>query len=98
MVCIEYAGEYHAISLINHFVDGRTIDEPIKTNTVDTGTITLEDLDGDGFYSDEDCDDNDAQINPSVDELCDGFDNTVTVKLMRGSNKPITSMAMGWLW
>ena len=37
--------------------------------------MTLEDLDGDGFYSDEDCDDNDAQINPSVDELCDGFDN-----------------------
>ena len=37
----------------------RTPDTPIKTNPVDTGAVTLEDLDGDGFFSDEDCDDND---------------------------------------
>ena len=35
----------------------------------------LVDNDGDGFLSDEDCDDADPQINPSAEELCDGFDN-----------------------
>jgi large repetitive protein len=35
----------------------------------------ISDLDGDGYLSDEDCDDNNALINPSADELCDGVDN-----------------------
>ena len=35
----------------------------------------LTDNDGDGFLSDEDCDDSDPQINPGAEELCDGFDN-----------------------
>ena len=33
------------------------------------------DADGDGFNRDEDCNDSDASIFPSSDELCDGIDN-----------------------
>ena len=32
------------------------------------------DADGDGYLSD-DCDNNDAAINPGADEVCDGVDN-----------------------
>ena len=32
----------------------RNSDEPIKTDPIDTGTITYEDLDGDGYLGDED--------------------------------------------
>ena len=53
----------------------RTPEDTIKENPIDTGIITLTDLDGDGYLSDEDCDDNDAQVNPGSDELCDGYDN-----------------------
>ena len=44
------------------------------TDSAEQGTI-VEDLDGDGFFSDEDCDDNDPARNPSADEICDGVDN-----------------------
>ncbi|MCB9745531.1 MAG: hypothetical protein H6740_23330 [Alphaproteobacteria bacterium] len=33
------------------------------------------DADGDGFTADEDCDDNDAAVNPDATEVCDGIDN-----------------------
>ena len=33
------------------------------------------DADGDGYLSDEDCDDANASVNPSTSELCDGLDN-----------------------
>jgi hypothetical protein len=33
------------------------------------------DNDGDGFLSDEDCADDNAQINPLAEEICDGIDN-----------------------
>ena len=33
------------------------------------------DADGDGFFSDEDCDDNDATVYPGAPEDCDGKDN-----------------------
>lgn len=33
------------------------------------------DLDGDGFFSYEDCDDNNPNINPGLAETCDGLDN-----------------------
>ncbi len=33
------------------------------------------DVDGDGFNADVDCDDNNAEINPAAIEICDGIDN-----------------------
>ncbi len=39
------------------------------------GAINLEDVDGDGFTNDIDCDDNNPNINPEADEICDGLDN-----------------------
>jgi large repetitive protein len=52
------------------------VDEPTKTVVEQSmeGEL-LVDNDGDGFLSDEDCDDSDAQTNPSATELCDGYDN-----------------------
>jgi hypothetical protein len=35
----------------------------------------LEDADGDGFFTDEDCDDDDALIHPDAQEVCDEVDN-----------------------
>ena len=35
----------------------------------------LVDEDGDGFLSDDDCDDGDINVYPGADEICDGFDN-----------------------
>ena len=46
----------------------------VDVEPIDTAGV-LQDLDGDGFFSDEDCDDNDPQVYPGVDEICDGFDN-----------------------
>ena len=33
------------------------------------------DADNDGYFSDEDCDDNNSIIHPGADEACDSFDN-----------------------
>ena len=41
----------------------------------DAGDSGLEDLDGDGYTVDVDCDDLDATINPGADDVCDGVDN-----------------------
>ncbi|MCF8244873.1 MAG: hypothetical protein K9J37_09110 [Saprospiraceae bacterium] len=41
----------------------------------DLYTSPLEDLDGDGFTADVDCDDNNATVYPGAPELCDGLDN-----------------------
>ena len=53
----------------------RTEDTVINNKPLDTGAITLLDMDGDGYFNDEDCDDNDARVNPGEEETCDGFDN-----------------------
>jgi len=37
--------------------------------------VTLVDLDGDGFLSDVDCDDNNAMINPDAVEICNSIDD-----------------------
>ncbi len=52
--------------------DGGTDD---GTDDGSTGTTEAVDADNDGFNADVDCDDNDRNINPGEDELCDGFDN-----------------------
>ncbi len=46
-------------------------------DTHDTSTETQPptDDDGDGFFSDEDCDDGNEEVNPSAVEICDGIDN-----------------------
>jgi hypothetical protein len=44
-----------------------------ETNAPEKGAGV--DVDGDGHLADDDCDDNNAQINPSMPELCDGLDN-----------------------
>ena len=41
----------------------------------ETGEDDPVDADGDGSYSDEDCDDADATVYPGAEELCDGKDN-----------------------
>ena len=53
-------------------------DDPYKE-----GRLVVDD-DGDGFLSDEDCDDNNAQINPSVEEICDGIDNNCSGQVDEG--------------
>ena len=55
----------------------RTDPEKPDTDTLppdDTGPDIV-DADGDGYSSDEDCDDGDAAINPGAEEVCDGVDN-----------------------
>ena len=43
-----------------------------QQSTSDLGVV---DSDGDGFVSEEDCDDDDTSINPGAEEVCDGTDN-----------------------
>ncbi|HCH65281.1 MAG TPA: hypothetical protein DFR83_20920, partial [Deltaproteobacteria bacterium] len=48
-----------------------------KVEAIDglVGTTAPVDSDGDGAWSDEDCDDNDAGIGPHAQEVCDDIDN-----------------------
>ncbi len=39
------------------------------------GMVAPADIDGDGFFSDVDCDDNNPDVNPDALEICDGIDN-----------------------
>jgi large repetitive protein len=50
-------------------------DVKVDTDPLSEDGELLVDEDGDGYLSDDDCDDNDATINPSSEELCDGYDN-----------------------
>jgi hypothetical protein len=55
----------------------RTDPDKIDTDNLlpdDTGPDVV-DADGDGYSTDEDCDDNDAGIHPGAEEVCDGVDN-----------------------
>ena len=46
-----------------------------KAPVEDSDDIIIQDLDGDGYEGDEDCDDSDASINIGALEVCDGIDN-----------------------
>ena len=37
--------------------------------------VVIQDADGDGYFEDEDCDDQNAQVNQGAEEICDGIDN-----------------------
>ena len=50
---------------------------------VDTDTSSGLDADGDGYGAD-DCDDNDASVNPGADEDCDGIDNDCNGEIDEG--------------
>ena len=41
----------------------------------DSAVAFVENLEGDGLYSDDDCNDSDANVNPAAPELCGGYDN-----------------------
>jgi hypothetical protein len=50
-----------------------TDDAPIETG-LDSDVNEVVDVDGDGFAAEEDCDDEDAAVNPEATETCDGVD------------------------
>ena len=46
--------------------------------------IIVDDVDGDGFDANEDCDDSSALINPAATEICDGQDNNCNDEIDEG--------------
>lgn len=65
---------------------------PIPTGTPEVVTPTpmeptptpQADIDQDGFYADEDCNDEAASIHPGADEVCDGIDNNCDEQVDEG--------------
>ena len=58
------------------------VQKVVSEPTDDAQVVT--DLDGDGFDQEEDCDDSDATVNPSAEELCDGLDNNCDGQIDEG--------------
>ena len=57
-------------------IPGRLIGINIALDVFDLAeSLFFVDEDNDGFYNYEDCDDNNADINPNIAETCDGIDN-----------------------
>ena len=49
-------------------------DTQMETKLTDSG-VMVTDADGDGYASSEDCDDQNPEISPGSEEICDGIDN-----------------------
>ena len=67
-----------AIPLFVLLLSCRTSDKGVPTDSAPTDSTPgsgSTDADADGFTTDNDCDDEDAAINPAADEVCDGVDN-----------------------
>ena len=47
-------------------------------------TAVTDDADGDGYTSEEDCDDSDADVHPGASEACDGVDNDCNGEIDEG--------------
>ena len=59
----------------------------VKTNVVNETTddvVVYTDYDGDGYLSDEDCDDNDPNVHIGMAETCDGIDNNCDGQIDEG--------------
>jgi len=66
-------------------IPGRLIGMEIGTDAFNYAReLFYNDEDGDGYYSYEDCDDQDAMINPSMPETCDGIDNNCDEQVDEG--------------
>ena len=68
---------------------GETDKPKIQEEVLDTADQTF-DLDGDGYTSDEDCDDNSSAIFPNAEELCDGVDNDCDGEIDEGFSVPLS--------
>ena len=60
-----------------------------KTTIVTESSIEeMSDLDGDGYFSDEDCDDSSILVHPNAEEICDGLDNNCDGDIDEGVQNP----------
>ncbi len=81
-------------------VETGTVDSQADTSTEsgldDTAVqVGRADEDGDGFDVDDDCDDNNAAVNPDAEEVCDGIDNDCDEEVDEEDAAPATWYADG---
>ena len=63
-------------------------DKQAELDTSENDLVDSNDMDGDGFETDQDCDDSNASINPAADEICDGRDNDCNDEVDEGEICP----------
>jgi hypothetical protein len=87
----------HRSFVVGCFLLFACAEEPVKpggsgSTVVDTGDgaadtgpeTPLEDLDEDGHFTPEDCDDTDPDVHPEAEEVCDGLDNNCDGQIDEG--------------